>query len=278
MTTGLHTPVAKDVAYIKSTEAKVSPAVTFKDSKFSDTGESTRFRYSVTVGENPTLSHFILGICPEAEVVGASHPYELMTDTADPPTGIKGIKFNSPGGPAGNVSVDYWIDVKGKWTEEGLIDSAITAGTATWSNKVNGPACSTHAAAGALSTKASSSIPDTANTDQSQNPFSSKITHTAMRSEAAKPSALPENSSNQGTPAKWKAADSPQTTIDLSDKSNAYMSAPRSGASEPYGLYAAGSLAAVIACVIARKKKGKLIDFGSLVLCNPIPKVKRVIS
>ena len=71
-------------------------------------GSETTVVFRVSSGDQPSISHWMLGIDEETagDIVYASEPYEAMFDEADPTTGKFGIKFDTgyEGGGSGSDS------------------------------------------------------------------------------------------------------------------------------------------------------------------------------
>ncbi|MEW9672981.1 LPXTG cell wall anchor domain-containing protein [Ammoniphilus sp. 3BR4] len=104
-----------------------------------DKNESVWTYQVMGLGEGPDLSHWMLELCPDVEVVGASHQYELQSKP-DPISGLIGIKFEQP--VKVDESVEYSIRVKGNWNQE-LITASMKGATDVKQLQVMGPGCAT---------------------------------------------------------------------------------------------------------------------------------------
>jgi LPXTG-motif cell wall-anchored protein len=135
-TTILQTQPSVTVNVTGSVQLNVTPSVTFSDSTYKVDSDNTRFHYTVTAGEQLDLSDIILAIDADAQIVGASHEYELVN--ADVKTGIKGLKFKYKAKTVDDKKMDFWVDIKGNWSKE-LIDSDMVTGSSNLKFKVMGP-------------------------------------------------------------------------------------------------------------------------------------------
>jgi hypothetical protein len=135
--------LAPTVSLASSTTTAAKRSVDFnieyKGSEYDEENDVSIWRYEVSgTGVGPDLSHWVLGICANHEVVKASHTYESKLSKPDPTTGLEGIKFDH------SIKVDetvqYWIMLKGNW-ETGQIMTAIKGGPAFVTQTVMGPTC-----------------------------------------------------------------------------------------------------------------------------------------
>jgi opacity protein-like surface antigen len=120
-------------------KATVQFNIQFKGSNYDPDSDVSTWYYRVSGTEKgPDLSHWVLGLCPDIQVIKASHKYKLETKKPDPTTGLTGIKFDQS--VKVDQAVNYWIMVKGNWTE-GQITSAVKGGPGFITQTVEGPTC-----------------------------------------------------------------------------------------------------------------------------------------
>jgi LPXTG-motif cell wall-anchored protein len=132
---------------------KTEASVTFAGTTYNPITNTSKWNYQVVGGDQPALSHWMLGLCTKQEIVAVS---DKMIDTVlskDESTGFTGIKFDTS--LEGSLSRNYWIEVKGNWNT-GMIDAVIKAGNGFKTIQIAGPAC-TEAIANTTSTNADNS-------------------------------------------------------------------------------------------------------------------------
>lgn len=101
-------------------------------------GTST-WTYTVTgVGANRDLSHWVLALCEDHEIIDASYPgkWEVVND---PTTGIYGIKWDKEVGKNGD-SKTFSFTINGVYDIE-VVDVAFKAGWYSYYCTINGPSC-----------------------------------------------------------------------------------------------------------------------------------------
>ncbi|RXT04355.1 LPXTG cell wall anchor domain-containing protein [Ammoniphilus sp. CFH 90114] len=126
------------VSVLANEQHDVQFEVEFINTTFDPDKNESVWTYQVTgQGKGPDLSHWMLELCPDIEVIDASHAFELQ-NKPDPISGLVGIKFEQP--VKVDEAVEYTIRIKGNWEQE-LITASVKGATDVNSFSVMGPGC-----------------------------------------------------------------------------------------------------------------------------------------
>lgn len=103
----------------------------------------TTFTYTVTVYDDPALSHFTAGfaLCDDAFVVVGRSPDEAVSIGLDPTTGVNGIKWDIGLNPG--LTQAYSFTLQGN-IGEGTVNVAVKAGLFAAIGQRPGPSCDTN--------------------------------------------------------------------------------------------------------------------------------------
>lgn len=103
---------------------------------------TTTFSYTVTINDDPALSHLTLGfaLCDSPFNVVSYNPINDVTMGLDPTTGVSGIKWDIGLDPG--LSRSYSYTLQGN-ISEGLVDVAVKAGLFAAIGERGGPSCET---------------------------------------------------------------------------------------------------------------------------------------
>lgn len=127
-----------------ASSANTSPityTVSLLSSVYDAGADTTTFTYSMTSGNKPAISHWVIAISPDcggSEVlVGSNDPLVEWTNS-DPTTGVRGIKFDT--GYEGGETRIVTVTLAGKWAT-GDVTIAVKSGNGFVLGTTQGPVC-----------------------------------------------------------------------------------------------------------------------------------------
>ena len=120
-------------------QGKVEANVSFVNSTYNAASNTSTWTYRVIGGDQPSLSHWVLGICSALKIVGVSDNKISTSVSKDGSTGFTGLKFETSF--SGSTARQFWIKVEGNWTS-GMVAAVVKAGNGFKTVQVGGPTCS----------------------------------------------------------------------------------------------------------------------------------------
>lgn len=122
-------------------QSPITYSVTLLTSTYDASSDTTTFTYSMTSGDKPAISHWVIAISPNcggSEVlVGSNDPLVEWTNS-DPTTGVRGIKFDT--GYEGGETRIVTVTLAGKWST-GEATIAVKSGNGFVLGTTQGPVC-----------------------------------------------------------------------------------------------------------------------------------------
>jgi len=112
--------------------------ITFDGVVYDPLTDRSTWSYTATSYGSPAISHWVLGLCVDHQVLTADPiPWEVTTDVT---TGVYGIKWDDLEFGDAYVTKQFSVTLEGNW-EIAEVEAAIKAGGEKYYGQIQGPSC-----------------------------------------------------------------------------------------------------------------------------------------